>query len=158
MRISDQYLWNFLFCLLFISFMISGMVVLDSSAARPLGEVSALEFIVLSLATLRLTRLFVYDKISAFFREQFYDVVESRGKRTLQKPESGPRRTLADLLSCPWCIGMWMGATVVFFFYLTIYAWFPILALAVAGVGSILQLLANGIGWKAEQLKSEVES
>ena len=157
MRISDQYLWNFLFCLLFLSFVVSGMVVLDSVAARPLGEITPMEFIIVSLATLRLTRLFVYDKITAFFREQFYDVVESRGRRSLQKPESGPRRTLADLLSCPWCISMWMGATVVFFFYLTVYAWFPILALAVAGTGSLLQLAANLVGWKAEQLKDGVE-
>ncbi len=158
MRISDQYVWNVLFSLLFVSFVVSGMIILSSEASRPMGGITLMEFLILSLATLRLTRLFVYDKITAFFREQFYDVVESaRGKRTLEKPESGPRRTLADLLSCPWCIGMWAGATVVFFYYLTSYAYFPILFLAVAGLGSILQLLANMIGWKAEQMKKEVE-
>ncbi len=158
MRISDQYIWNFLFSVLFVSLVFSGMVILRSSAARPMTEPSMMEFLILSLATFRLTRLMVYDKIMAFFREQFWDVVETaRGKRVLEKPQKGPRRTMADLLSCPWCIGMWAGATVVFFYYLTELAWFPILFLAVAGMGSFFQLLSNMVGWRAEQLKTEVE-
>jgi hypothetical protein len=157
-RISDQYIWNFLFGLFFFALVVLGTVVLDSEAVRSLEDVTAMELIILSLATLRLTRLFVYDRITAFFREQFYDVVETgRGKRSLEKPLSGPRRTLADLLSCPWCTGMWMAATVVFFYFLTPFAWFPTLFLAVAGLGSLLQIFANYLGWKAEQSKSEVE-
>lgn len=157
MRISDQYVWNFLFSLFFLSLIISGAVILDSEARRPLGDIRLMDMVLLSLATLRLTRLVVYDKITAFFREQFYDVVETKTKRYLEKPLKGPRRTMADLLSCPWCIGMWAGATVTFFYYLTPYAWFPIVILAISALGTILQLLANMIGWRAEQLKKEVE-
>lgn len=157
MRISDQYVWNFLFSLFFLSLIISGAVILDSEARRPLGDIRLMDMVLLSLATLRLTRLVVYDKITAFFREQFYDVVETKTKRYLEKPLKGPRRTMADLLSCPWCIGMWAGATVTFFYYLTPYAWFPIVILAISALGTILQILANMIGWRAEQLKKEVE-
>ena len=157
MRISDQYVWNFLFSLFFLSLIISGAVILDSEARRPLGDIRLMDMVLLSLATLRLTRLVVYDKITAFFREQFYDVVETKTKRYLEKPLKGPRRTMADLLSCPWCIGMWAGATVTFFYYLTPYAWFPIVILAISALGTILQILANMIGWRAEQLKKEME-
>ena len=76
----------------------------------------------------------------------------------LEKPKSGPRRTLADLLSCPWCFGIWAAATVVFFYELTPYAYYPILMLAIAGAGTFLQLAANMVGWKAEQLKHDTES
>lgn len=119
-------------------------------------EPTLMEFLILSLATLRMTRLFVYDKITAFIREQFYDVVETKTKRYLEKPVRGPRRTLADLFSCVWCFGMWSAATLTFFYYLTPYAYFPILFFAISGAGSLLQLLANMIGWRAEQLKGEV--
>jgi hypothetical protein len=76
---------------------------------------------------------------------------------TLVKPARGPRRTLADLLSCPWCFGMWAAGTVAFFYLLTPYAFFVVLMLAIGALGTLLQLLANMIGWKAEQLKYDVE-
>ncbi len=51
-----------------------------------------------------------------------------------------------------------MATTCVAFFYmLTPYAYFPILILALAGVATFIQLFANMIGWKAEQLKQDVE-
>jgi len=156
MRFSDQYFWNIVFALLFLAFIITGGIILESEAYRPMTDVTVFEFVILALATFRLTRLFVYDKITAFFREQFYDVVELKTKRYLEKPARGPRRTLADLLSCPWCTGVWFAATVVFFYYLTPYAWYPILFLAIAGVATTLQLLANMIGWQAEKLKMDV--
>lgn len=157
MRISDQYVWNVLFLLLFLSLVISGAIILNTEAPIVKESITFMDLTLLSFATFRLARLMVYDKITAFFREQFWDVVEVRGKRTLEKPLKGPRRTMADLLSCPWCIGMWSGATVVFFYYLTPYAYFPILFLAVAGLGSLLQMIANMIGWKAELMKGDVE-
>jgi len=158
MRISDQYVWNFLFSLFFTSLIVSGVIILDSVAARPMGTIDPMTFFILALAIFRLTRLIVHDKITAFFREQFYDVVETKTKRYLEKPASGPRRTMADLLSCPWCIGMWASATILFFYHLTLHAWFPILFFALAGLGTLFQLLANIFGWKAEQLKRENES
>jgi hypothetical protein len=33
------------------------------------------------------------------------------------------------------------------------WAWFVIFFLALAGVGSFIQLAANAVGWKAENLK-----
>ena len=157
MRISDHYVWNFLFMLFFISLVISGTIILQSEAARPLGVMDPMSFLILGLATFRLTRLVVNDTITAFFREQFYDVVETKTKRYLEKPSSGPRRTIAELLACPWCIGMWASATILFFYHLTLYAWFPIVFLAIAGLGALFQLLANMIGWKAEQMKQGAE-
>lgn len=159
MRITDQYFWNFIFGAFFLSFVVSGVIILESMPEAALHDLTPFELIVLSLAAFRMTRLFVYDKITAFLREQFYDAknLKSAGV-VLEKPKSGPRRTLADLFSCPWCFGMWAGATVVFFYELTPYAWYPIVILAVSALGSIFQILANMIGWRAEQLKNDVES
>jgi hypothetical protein len=157
MRISDQYIWNIAFTVFFLCFAIAGGIILDGEATLDIRNLTLMEAVVLSLATMRLTRLFVYDRITAFFREQFYDVVEVRGKRALEKPATGPRRTLADLLACPWCFGIWAAATVTFFYYLSPIFWYPILFMALAGAGTMLQLLANMIGWNAERAKRETE-
>jgi len=111
----------------------------------------------MTLATWRLVRLFVYDNITKFIREQFYDVVKAGRGYRLEKPKAGPRRTLADLFSCPWCFGVWAGAFVVFCYLLTEYAFYPVLLLAISAVATYLQLLANLTGHKAEQLKRENE-
>lgn len=157
MRITDQYFWNIVFSALFLSFLVSGTIILETNATASLHNLTLSEFAILSLATFRLTRLFVYDKITAFFREQFYNARVTKTGTILEKPVTGARRTLADLLSCPWCFGVWAGTMVVFFYELTPYAWYPILILAISGVGSTLQIFVNMIGWKAEQLKNEVE-
>ena len=76
---------------------------------------------------------------------------------TLEKPKTGPRRTLADLLSCPWCFGLWASASVTFFYLLSPYAFFFVLFLAIGAVASFLQVLTNMIGWQAEKNQRETE-
>jgi len=157
MRITDQYFWNVVFLLFFLCLIFMGAVIIESIGYKTYSTLTLTDFVLITLATFRIIRLVVYDKIFAFFREQFYDATEYKGKVVLVKPESGPRRTLADLLSCPWCFGVWASATVSFLYLLTPYAFFPTLLLALSSVATFLQLLANLVGWKAEQLKNEVE-
>lgn len=157
MRITDQYFWNIIFILFFLAMVFMGTVILESEAYKLYTELTFIDFALITLASFRFIRLVVHDKITAFFREQFYDAVEQKGKVMLVKPATGPRRTLADLLSCIWCFGVWATATVSFFYLLTPYAFFPILLLALSGVATFLQLYANLIGWKAEQAKMDVE-
>lgn len=157
MRITDQYLWNVIFLVFFLVVVFMGAVILDGEATKQVSELTPFDMVLMALATFRLIRLTVYDKITAFFREQFWDARESKTGYVLEKPAHGPRRTLADLLSCPWCFGVWAAATVSFFYLLTPLAYYPILILALSSLGTFLQLLANMIGWKAEQLKNDVE-
>ncbi len=158
MRITDQYFWNLVFLVFFVCLAFLATVILQTEAIKAYAELTLTDFLLISLASFRIIRMVVYDKIFAFFREQFYDATEYKGKVVLVKPESGPRRTLADLLSCPWCFGVWATAMVTFFYLLTPYAFFPVLLLALSSVATFLQLLANLVGWKAEQTKNEVES
>jgi hypothetical protein len=155
-RITDQYFWNFVFTGFFAALVVMGAIILETESYRPLSEFEVFDFVLLSLATFRLIRLFVYDAITKFFREQFYDANKIGKNVVLEKPAKGPRRTIADLLSCPWCFGVWAAAMLTFFYALTPYAYFVILFLAIGAVATFLQLLANMIGWRAEQLKNEV--
>lgn len=134
-----------------------GAIILQTESRIPLAELTLVDYTLITLASWRLVQLFVYDAITKFFREQFWDVVKvGRGYR-LEKPKTGPRRTLADLLSCPWCFGVWATATVTFFYLITPYAVFPTILLGISAVATFLQLLSNLVGHKAEQLKNEVE-
>lgn len=156
-RVTDQYFWNFVFALFFLIMVVMGAIILDGETRIPFEELTLTDYVLMSLATWRLTRLFVSDAITKFFREQFWDVVKAGKGFALEKPKFGPRRTLADLLSCPWCFGMWAAATVIFFYLLTPFAVFPVMLLAIGAVGSFLQILANLVGHKAEEAKQKVE-
>jgi len=156
-RITDQYFWNFVFLVFFVGLVVMGAIILETEARLSYADLTLVDFILLALATQRLVRLFVNDTITKFFREQFWDTKEVRGKILLVKPERGPRRTLADLMCCPWCFGAWAAAMVVFFYLLTPYAQFPVILLAVAGLGTWAQQVAALTGWKAEKLKRDVD-
>lgn len=135
-----------------------GSIILETEARIPLADLGLTDYVLITLASWRLTRLFVYDVVTRWFREQFWDVKKIGKGHRLEKPKTGPRRTLADLLDCPWCFGVWATATVVFFYLITPYAVFPVIVLALSSVATFLQLVANMVGHKAEQLKNQNES
>jgi hypothetical protein len=152
-RVTDQYFWNFVFTMFFLVLVVMGAIILETESRIPLEALSLTDYVLLTLATWRLTRLFVYDAITKWLREQFWDVKKLGKGYQLEKPKAGPRRTLADLFDCPWCIAAWAAATVTFFYLLTAYMVFPVVLLAISAVATFLQLLSNLIGNKAEQLK-----
>lgn len=157
LRITDQYFWNFVFSLFFIVLIVMGAIILETEARIPLSDLELVDYVLITLATWRVVRLFVYDAITKFFREQFWDLKKVGRGYQLEKPKVGPRRTVADLLSCPWCIGVWASATVTFFYLVTPYAVFPTILLALSSVATFLQILSNLVGHKAEQAKLENE-
>ena len=156
-RITDQYFWNFVFGFFFVCLAIMGTIVLQTESRIPLANLTLVDFTLITLATWRMIRLFVYDVTTKWFREQFYDVRKVGKGYVLEKPVGGPRRTVADLLSCPWCFGVWAAAFVTFFYLITVYAYFFVIFLAISAVATFLQLLTNLIGWQAEKLQADVE-
>ena len=156
-RVSDQYFWNVVFAIFFVILIVLGAIILETESRIPLTELSLTDYVLITLAAWRVTRLFVYDAITKFFREQFWDVVKvGRGYR-LEKPKVGPRRTIADLLSCPWCFGVWASAAVTFFYLLTPYMIFPTILLAISAVATSLQIIMNLIGHSAERAQKQTE-
>lgn len=156
-RITDQYFWNVVFGTFFLMLVVMGTIILETEARLAYTELTLTDFVLITLATWRLIRLVVDDHITKWFREQFYDVKKVGKGYTLEKPKFGPRRTIADLLTCPWCVGVWMAALVVFAYLLTPYAYYVTLLLAISTVATFFQLLASMVGWHAEKLRQEVE-
>lgn len=106
---------------------------------------SGLDFILLIFATFRLTRLFVYDKITGFIRRPFhheYDVTLEDGtiETFLEVKGNGVRKFIGELLSCYWCTGVWC-AFIIYCGYLIIpiYSTPVIIILAIAGCASIVE-------------------
>ncbi len=156
---DDQGFWNFIFTLFFGVVFFGLGYILYKIDLLPVS-VSLFDAILIALATFRATRLFVYDKITQFVRDWFLDkeigqTEEGEYVIVREKPAHGPRRTIAELLACPWCFGIWAGLFICFFYFLTPFAWFPIFVLAISAVGTLFQLLANMVGWRAERLKQE---
>jgi hypothetical protein len=150
LRVTDQYFWNFVFTVFFVILIVMGTIILETESRLPLASLSLTDYVLLTLASWRLTRLFVYDTVTKFIREQFWDVKKVGKGYQLEKPKTGPRRTLADLFDCPWCVGVWVSASVIFFYLLTSYMIFPVVLLAVSAVATFLQLLSNLIGNQTE--------
>ncbi|HEY4502705.1 MAG TPA: DUF1360 domain-containing protein [Candidatus Paceibacterota bacterium] len=144
---KEQNLWNIFFMLVYMVFLVCGLFIIVRVNGHLPRSIATVDLILIVLATFRLVRLFVYDKIMRWMRHMFADI------------HHGPRKTINDLLGCPWCLGLWMGTTVVFFYFLApAVTWFFILILAISGVATSLQLLANLVGWNAEKVKRSVES
>ncbi|MEH7436424.1 DUF1360 domain-containing protein [Neobacillus drentensis] len=112
-------------------------------------KITFLSFLVLSLASFRLTRLLVFDKITEFIRQPFFDEVSEKNedgeievyyitKRT------GIKKFMGELLSCYWCTGIWAATFITGFNYLFPGVSEPItLILAIAGLASIIELFVQ---------------
>jgi hypothetical protein len=139
-----QNFWNFIFSIFFIGVLVVAILYMKEARGGYMLSVAPFDALIIALATFRITRLVVYDKITRWFRDLFMG-------------RNGPLGTVADLLQCPWCIGIWASLVVVFCYVLFPWAWFIIFFLAMAGVGSFLQIVANAVGWKAESYKLEAQ-
>ncbi len=149
--LKNQDLVNFFLSgITFVVCMTIGILFTTHSISLP-HTISILDLFLILLATFRLTQYFVYDKSAQFFRDLFVD-----GPHKIPPPY-GIRRSLYDLLSCPWCTGMWVALCVVFIYFLIPSAWIIILIFAMAGAGTFLQLLANLLGWSSEHTEEKVK-
>lgn len=136
--------WNFIFSVFFVGVLAVAVWQMHEIRGGFLVAVPPFDAVLMAFATFRITRLIVYDKIARWFRDLFAF-------------DNGFCKTVRDLLLCPWCIGVWAALIVVFAYFVFAWAWSVIFFLALAGMGSLLQVIANGIGWKAETLKQEAK-
>ncbi|WP_428911402.1 DUF1360 domain-containing protein [Niallia sp. Krafla_26] len=108
-------------------------------------SITFLDIFLLGLATFRLTRLLVYDKITAFIRNMFIteveDIEENGDKAIYLLPKEGRiRGFFGELLSCYWCTGVWSSLLLY-----GLYVFWPVVAvpmiiiLAISGIAAIIE-------------------
>ncbi|MGM9927297.1 MAG: DUF1360 domain-containing protein [Bacillus sp. (in: firmicutes)] len=107
------------------------------------------DLFLLSLASFRLTRLIVFDKITAFLRKPFFEEVEetnAQGEAEIYivPKKSGFKGWMGQLLSCYWCTGVWMAIFLVVIDYFFSYWSNPIIVvLAVAGLAALFETVVQ---------------
>lgn len=95
-----------------------------------------LDFALLGFACLRLIHLVTFDKILEPLR---------------RKLQSGDRMAglLAGFVACIWCTGMWAAMIAATLHFLVPWGRFAIWVLAVAGFGTLLQVISRAIAGNA---------
>jgi len=104
-----------------------------------------MDFILLALASFRITRLLVYDRITEFIRRLVLEEITEKnemGEDTVYYvPRSGKvRGFLGELISCYWCTGVWSSLFLIGLYYLfpAIYGPF-VLVFAIAGAAAFIE-------------------
>lgn len=143
---TSQNFWNFIITVFVAAFVVVFLPYGGTEATTLLTKMTPFEFIILGLATFRLTRLFVADFIMEWFRDLFmkrvvvHDDIGNVDYVRFEKHTVGLRRLASDLLGCPWCVGVWMSAFSLLCYYLAAsgvlpLAWVIIYVFALAGAG-----------------------
>src|SRR5690348_17023564 len=103
------------------------------------AKLTGLDLTLLGLAAFRAVHLITYDKIFDIVRAALMD---GNGAR-LKTAERGWRRLMCEFIQCIWCTGMWSGLIVVTAYFLGAWGRYAVIVLAVAGLGSLLQLMSK---------------
>lgn len=111
--------------------------------------ISIFEFILICLATFRLTRLIVFDTITVFLRKPFHEMIEETNEQGqvetyLHIKGEGLKFWIGELLSCYWCVGVWVSIILVAAYMMVpVFAGMTILILAIAAVASIIEMIVS---------------
>jgi hypothetical protein len=131
--------WNF-----WSAFFFFGAVVLVGYLLRIKGvDITKLTFkeaLIIVLATYRMTRILVFEKIFKYLR----DVLKRREDLYLLG-------TLSSIITCPWCAGVWVTLLTVVFYFLVPFGVVLVYVLALAGLASMVILLSNLLHMHTEQ-------
>ncbi|MCG1020154.1 DUF1360 domain-containing protein [Sutcliffiella horikoshii] len=106
-------------------------------------------FILLGLASFRLTRLVVLDKITTIIRKPFVEEIEEENENGEMEAYiiikgKGIRKWIGELLSCYWCTGVWV--TTGLFLLITFYPFAgksALIIFAAAGVAGIMESIVG---------------
>ena len=88
----------------------AGAVVAAKRSGRDLPErVEARDLLLIGTASHKLSRLVAKKKITSFVRAPFTELQGKGGPAEVEEKErgSGVRRAVGELLTCPYCLGLW---------------------------------------------------
>lgn len=131
---------DFLSAIVFLIFLSVSVLLLQENNFE-IAEVSILDLVILTLATFRLIRLLMYEKVLGIIRH----FIHSRADRLFFK-------SLGNLVKCPWCTGVWTALFVFDFHYLVPYGLYLNYILAIAGVASVLVVAVNNLNYRSDIL------
>ena len=123
--------WNF-----WSAFVFLGAVLLVGHFLKREGidirHLTMKEAVLVILASYRMTRILVFEKILKHFRDAL--------KRRENLYVIG---TIHSMVTCPWCAGVWITLIIIVFYFLVPYGALLVYVLALAGIASMLILVSN---------------
>jgi hypothetical protein len=96
--------------------MLGALQTVRTRDCAPLEEVSVGDFVLLALATHKLSRLITKDSVTSPLRAPFATFEEATGASEVsEKPRgAGLQRALGELVTCPMCVAPWVGGALAF--------------------------------------------
>lgn len=130
---KNQHFWHFVGASIFMVLLVTAGIVLDR-VGKAAEDITFFDLFVVSLATFRITRLLVYDLVADFIRDSVEDATV------------GFRKTIKDLLGCPWCTSVWVALGTAFIYFISPIGSWMIIITAIAGLGVLITIFANLLG------------
>ena len=142
---KQQKSWNFLATLFYLVCFVALAYAMKLKGLEA-DDVRFRDLSLMILATYRLTRLLVFDAIFKLFR----DFVKSRSNYLVFY-------VIREIITCPWCAGIWAGIIIVIIYYLIPFGQFLIILFAISGVASFIVILVNLAGLSTEEKQHRVK-
>jgi len=138
---EEQHFWSALALLIYVMAFLTCAWIIARYGSPDFGSLRFFDLAVLGLASFRLVHLLTFDKIFDMVRAAFMDREGGR----LKNAEYGWRRLVCEFMQCIWCTGMWSGLIATTVYCLGTWGRFVVLVLAIAGVGSLLQVVSKAL-------------
>lgn len=136
---SQQKSWNFWATMFFVGCLV-GLGFSLKHKGITMEDFNMGNMTLMTLATYRLTRILVFDKIFKLFRDFF------RSRQRLYV-----FYVVKEIITCPWCAGIWVALAIVTFYFLVPFGDLFIIILAISGVASFIVVLVNFLGLSTEE-------
>lgn len=171
---DSLYFWNIITIIVFVVVVIKIVAITGAEAMRVIADISPFHFLLVSLTTFRLTRLFVADHITAWLRDLCMKKISINDTLTgaifvkQEKYPKGLRRLISDILGCPWCVGVWVALGTIVLYYTAVTdifraGWMVILVFSLAGAAELIYAIVVAllaphahIGFEAQQKGSNL--
>lgn len=144
---KSEYFWNFLYTLVFLGLVLFGGYFLWQQKLF-LNQLKIFDFIIISLASYRLTRLLVYDKVLNFIRDKIVNSTSEKGWLISSQ----------YLLTCPWCAGVWMSLLITSLYLYHDIGKYLAYIMAVSGIASFIHIIITLLGLIAEERKHHLKT
>lgn len=137
--------WNIVSTLIFVALIaIAGNLLIN--AGIDVRKITAYELVLIAIATYRVTRMLVYDRVFKLIRDAI---------RLMEGTGFGD--SLKAIVTCPWCAGVWIALFNTSVYFLIPFGDFFVIIMALAGIATFLQLSVNLIGLKADEKQIDLK-
>lgn len=108
---SDRPLGSFVAIMGFYGAMVAGASAIVRRRGVLPDRLGVADLVLISVGTHKLSRLITKDVVTSPLRAPFTEFVEAtQGGELLEKVRgSGPRRAIGALITCPFCVGLWVA-------------------------------------------------